>query len=274
MKEKSVDELIESLPKKEKYDINDLVDLVTVLRDKDKGCPWDKEQTHSSIKKDLLEEVYEVMEAIDCDSPVMMREELGDVLLQVIFHVVLEEERGEFVLEDVITELCQKLIIRHPHVFGNTEADTVDKVLSNWDSIKKETKGQQTFSDTLRSVPKNFPALMRAQKLGKRAARAGVDFEKCEEDGTELDLYAAINSALCRVKEADLRQEDASESLGEMLFLCANLARRLDCDAEECLADSCKDFIKRFEELERKSDDISKETADELYSDQYDDRKR
>ncbi|MBR1862464.1 MAG: nucleoside triphosphate pyrophosphohydrolase [Ruminococcus sp.] len=266
MENSSVDKLIEELPKKERYDIGDLVDLVTVLRDKDKGCPWDKVQTHKSIKKDFLEEVYEVMEAIDCDSPEMMREELGDVLLQVIFHTVLEEEQGSFDLGDVITELCQKLIVRHPHVFGDVNANTVDKVLSNWDSIKKETKGQETYTDTLESVPKNFPALMRAQKLGKRAARAGVDFEKCEEDGTELDLYAAIGSALKRVRLADLNGEDASGDLGALLFLCANLARRLGCDAEESLADSCNDFIQRFGELEKAGGDLSGAAPGELYS--------
>ena len=266
MVKKSVDELIESLPKKTRYTMDDLVDLVTVLRDKDKGCPWDKVQTHSSIKKDLLEEVYEVMEGIDCDSPEMLREELGDVLLQVIFHVVLEEEQEHFVLEDVITELCQKLITRHPHVFGDVNADTVDKVLTNWDSIKKETKGQDTYTDTLKSVPKNFPALMRAQKLGKRASRAGIDFEKCEEDGTELDLYAAVNTALKKVQQADENGSDASKEIGSLLMLCTNLARRLECDAEECLADSCNDFINRFEQLEKSCDDISKVSADELYS--------
>ena len=265
MEKKTVEELIATLPKKDRYDINDLVDLVTVLRDKDRGCPWDKVQTHSSIKKDLLEEVYEVMEGIDCDSPKMMREELGDVLLQVIFHVVLEEEQGHFVLGDVITELCQKLIIRHPHVFGDVNADTVDKVLTNWDSIKKETKGQESYTDTLKSVPKNFPALMRAQKLGKRASRAGVDFAKSEEDGTELDLYAAIGSALKKVQLAEANDEDPSGDIGNLLMLCTNLARRLDCDAEECLADNCNSFIKRFEELESRSDDISKAAASELY---------
>ncbi len=266
MEKKTVDELIESLPKKDRYGISDLVDLVTVLRDKDKGCPWDKVQTHSSIKKDLLEEVYEVMEAIDFDSPEMMREELGDVLLQVIFHVVLEQERDHFVLDDVITELCQKLIIRHPHVFGDVNADTVDKVLTNWDSIKKETKGQETYADTLKSVPKNFPALMRAQKLGKRAARAGIDFEKSEEDGTELDMYAAIRSALSKVQAADEKGEEVSAEIGSLLMLCANLARRLDCDAEECLADSCNKFVSRFEDLEQKSVEISEQPASELYS--------
>ena len=266
VEKKTVDELIESLPKKDRYGISDLVDLVTVLRDKDKGCPWDKVQTHSTIKKDLLEEVYEVMEAIDFDSPEMMREELGDVLLQVIFHVVLEQERDHFVLDDVITELCQKLIIRHPHVFDDVNADTVDKVLTNWDSIKKETKGQETYADTLKSVPKNFPALMRAQKLGKRAARAGIDFEKSEEDGTELDMYAAIRSALSKVQAADEKGEDVSAEIGSLLMLCANLARRLDCDAEECLADSCNKFVSRFEDLEQKSVEISEQPASELYS--------
>ncbi|MBP1533508.1 MAG: nucleoside triphosphate pyrophosphohydrolase [Ruminococcus sp.] len=266
MENKTVDELIASLPNKECYGIDDLVDLVTVLRDSEKGCPWDKEQTHSSIKKDLLEEAYEVIEGIDCDSPKMMREELGDVLLQVIFHVVLEQEQDHFTLEDVITELCQKLIVRHPHVFGDVQANTVDKVLSNWDSIKKETKGQETYTDTLKSVPKTFPALMKAQKLGKRASRAGIDFEKCEEDGTELDLYAAIGSALNRVKLADINDTDASSDIGDLLFLCANLARRLDCDAEECLSESCKNFVERFERLEEKSSDLSLEAASELYS--------
>ena len=266
MEKKTVDELIESLPKKDRYGISDLVDLVTVLRDKDKGCPWDKVQTHSTIKKDLLEEVYEVMEAIDFDSPEMMREELGDVLLQVIFHVVLEQERDHFVLDDVITELCQKLIIRHPHVFGDVNADTVDKVLTNWDSIKKETKGQETYADTLKSVPKNFPALMRAQKLGKRAARAGIDFEKSEEDGTELDMYAAIRTALSKVQAADEKGEEVSAEIGSLLMLCANLARRLDCDAEECLADCCNKFVSRFEDLEQKSGEISDQPASELYS--------
>lgn len=265
MEGKSAEELIKSLPKKERYGIGDLADLVTVLRDKDRGCPWDKEQTHGSIKKDFLEEVYEVMEAIDCDSPEMLREELGDVLLQVIFHVVLEEEQGHFVLEDVITELCQKLIIRHPHVFGEVQADTVDKVLSNWDSIKKETKGQETYADTLKSVPKNFPGLMRAQKLGKRAARAGVDFEKDDALHTEKDMYAAVRETLERVERAEAENADPSKEIGGLLMLCANLARRLDCDAEECLADSCSDFVKRFEELEQRNGDISKETARELY---------
>lgn len=266
MERASVEELIRTLPEKDRYDIDDLVNVVTVLRDKDKGCPWDKVQTHKTIKQDFIEEAYEVLEAIDFDSPEMLREELGDVLLQVIFHTVIEQECGNFVLEDVITELVQKLIVRHPHVFGDVRADTVDKVLTNWDSIKKDTKGQETFSETLRSVPKNFPALMRAQKLGKRAARAGIDFEASEEDETQLEMYSALTLALDRVGEADHDGSDASQELGDMMFLCANLCRKLGYDAEQLLADSCNRFVERFEKLEEDSEDIGSVSADELYS--------
>lgn len=265
MERASVDELIKTLPLKDRYDINDLVDVVTVLRDKDKGCPWDKVQTHSSIKQDFIEEAYEVLEAIDFDSPEMLREELGDVLLQVVFHTVIEEEKENFVLGDVITELVQKLIVRHPHVFGDVQADTVDKVLTNWDSIKKDTKGQETYSETLRSVPKNFPALMRAQKLGKRASRAGIDFEKSEDDNAELDMYAALNSVLDRVEYLDREGEDMKNELGDMLLLCANLCRRLGYDAESVLADRCNKFVEDFEETEKNSDDLSTVIAEDLY---------
>ena len=131
------------LLEKQSYGIDDLVEIVRILRSEN-GCPWDKVQTHKTIKKDFLEEVYEVMEAIDCDDSDMMREELGDVLLQVVFHCVIETEQEHFGLEEVADEVCRKLIVRHPHVFGDVEADTVDKVLTNWDSIKKETKGQES----------------------------------------------------------------------------------------------------------------------------------
>ena len=254
---------INAILEKDSYNVYDMTEIVRILRSEN-GCPWDKVQTHSSIKKDMIEEAYEVAEAIDFDSPEMMREELGDVMLQVVFHTVIEEEKGNFVLDDVADELCKKLIIRHPHVFGDVKADTVDKVLTNWDAIKKETKGQETFTDTLESVPKNFPALMRAQKLGKRAARAGVDFTK-DKENEETDLYSAIKKALDAVKLAEVNKQDASGDIGNLLLLCANLARRLDCDAEEALADSCNDFIKRFKELEEKGGELSKISASELY---------
>lgn len=243
-----MEDIIKDLLSKDRFDIDDLVNVVIVLRSEN-GCPWDKVQTHRSIKKDFLEEVYEVMEAIDCESPEMMREELGDVLLQVVFHTVIEQENGNFVLEDVITELCQKLIVRHPHVFGNVNADTVDKVLTNWDAIKKETKGQETYTDTLKSVPKNFPALMRAQKLGKRAARAGIDFGSAEEIMNVLK--GMINN---------------NAYIEDILFVCANAERHLSEDAEEQLAGACDRFVERFEELEKSGRDLTQIPAGELYS--------
>lgn len=258
-----MEELINELKSKERFNIDDLVNVVIVLRSEN-GCPWDKVQTHKSIKKDFLEEVYEVMEAIDCDSPEMMREELGDVLLQVVFHTVIEQEQEHFVLEDVITELCQKLIIRHPHVFGDVQADTVDKVLTNWDSIKKETKGQETYTDTLKSVPKNFPALMRAQKLGKRSSRARDDFS--HDKAGQLKAWDLLNAESNSLREAiaDGNEDQQKEALGDLLFACCNMARALGLDAEEALSESSERYIKRFEKAESKGEKMSDINFDDL----------
>ena len=145
---------------KEFYRIGDLVDIVRLLRGEG-GCPWDREQTHKSIKSDLIEETCEVIEAIDLEDKALLREELGDVLLQVVFHCRIEEETESFNFDDVCDEICKKLIIRHPHVFGDVTANTTDQVLKNWDAIKMETKGQEKYTDTLTSVAKSLPALMR-----------------------------------------------------------------------------------------------------------------
>ena len=146
---------IKELLAKDSFDINDLADIVKILRSEN-GCPWDKVQTHKSIKKDFLEEVYEVMEAIDCDSPEMMREELGDVLLQVVFHTVIETENNNFRLDDVITDICKKLIIRHPHVFGSVEADNVETVLKNWDTIRKKPRDRKLIPIPLKAFQRTF----------------------------------------------------------------------------------------------------------------------
>jgi len=160
---------------KNHYNIEDLIEIVRLLRS-DGGCPWDIEQTHESIKSDFIEEVCEAIEAIDLKDTALLREELGDVLLQVVFHCRIEEEADSFKFDDVCDGICKKLIVRHPHVFGDTIVSSTDDVLKNWDSIKMETKGQETYTDTLNSVAKSLPALMRAQKVGKRAMRAGMDF--------------------------------------------------------------------------------------------------
>lgn len=153
---------------KDRYTIADLAEIVALLRSKD-GCPWDKVQTHASIRTDLIEETYEVIEAIDQSDPVLLQEELGDLLLQVVFHAQIETEQQHFTLEDVCTDICKKMIIRHPHVFSTVKADTTEEVLKNWDEIKEETKHQTTRTQTLEAVAKTLPALMRAQKVCKRA---------------------------------------------------------------------------------------------------------
>lgn len=241
------DERVSKLLEKENYNVYDLAEIVSLLRS-EKGCPWDKVQTHESIRRDFLEETYEVLEAIDCGSAEMMREELGDVLLQVIFHTDIEKDKGAFDLDAVADEVCKKLILRHPHVFGNVQADTVDKVLTNWDAIKKDEKKQETYTDTLKSVPKVFPSLMRAQKLGKRASRAGVDFE------SKAQLLAAMRGEL----------EKEEPNTADLLMLCANLARLEGGDAEEDLAHKCDAFTEKFEALE-KSGRLENASAEELY---------
>ena len=238
---------------KESYNVYDLAEIVKILRSPE-GCPWDKVQTHQTIRKDMLEEVYEVMEAIDCDAPAMLREELGDVLLQVLFHCDIEADRGNFDLDAAADEVCKKLIIRHPHVFGDVQADTVDKVLTNWDAIKKDEKHQKNYTETLASVPKVFPALMRAQKLTKRAARAGVDLGSADE------VIGLIREKLDALQTG----RSSPNELGSLLLLCTALARLSDVDAEELLGYECDEFIRRFEHIEN-SGRLTNAAAGELY---------
>lgn len=234
---------------KDKYSIEDLLDIVRLLRGEG-GCPWDREQTHESIRSDFLEETCEVLEAIDLADTALLREELGDVLLQVVFHSRIEEEKNSFSFGDVCDEVCKKLIVRHPHVFGEVKTDSVEQVLQNWDSIKKETKGQETYTDTLTSVAKTLPALMRAQKVGKRAMRAGMDF-RCAEDA-----IACIASEKAELDKAIAAGDMANteEELGDLLFSCVNAARHLGINAEDALRAATDKFIRRFavtEELVR-----------------------
>jgi len=230
---------------KEKYDINDMLEIMRLLRSEN-GCPWDKEQTHKSIRKDFIEETYEAVEAIDLEDTALLREELGDVLLQVVFHSRIEEEKGSFDFGDVVNEVCQKLVIRHPHVFGNVSADTSEEVLKNWNNIKQQTKGQETYSETLESVCTALPALMRAQKVGQRAARAGMDFENTEQ------VMQCLDSEIAELKAAvsEGNKNNIEDELGDVLFSCANLARHLGCDGEEALTRSSEKFISRFKKAE------------------------
>ena len=228
-----------------KYDVDALLEILKKLRSPD-GCPWDRVQTHESIKNCLIEEAYEVAEAVEEQKPMKLADELGDVLLQVAFHATLGAEAGEFTMEDVCRLVCEKMIRRHPHVFGDVLVNNTDDVLKNWDSIKKETKGQESYTDTLKSVAKSLPALMRAQKVGKRAMRAGMDF-KCKEDA-----ISCIDAERSEFDEAVASgdKERIAEELGDLIFSCVNAARHLGIDAEQALTDSTDKFIRRFSKTE------------------------
>lgn len=249
--------------KKEDYDFNDLCLLAQLLR-ADGGCPWDREQTHKSIRKDIIEETYEVIEAIDNDDPELMREELGDLLWQVVFHAELEREEGRSNINNIIHDICAKLVHRHPHVFGTVIANTSDVVLSNWEKIKTEEKQRNTVTSKLESVPPALPALMRAQKVGKRAPffdfpDADSVLLKLEEETTELK--EAIDGG---------NRAEIDEEFGDLIFTAVSLARKLGVDAEESLTRATEKFIKRFAKLEaeviNEGKDITSLKMDELDS--------
>lgn len=228
--------------KKDKYNISDLLKIMEFLRSEN-GCPWDKVQTHESIRKNFIEETYEVIEAIDTNDIPLMREELGDVLLQVVFHARMEEEVGHFNFDDVVDELCKKLVLRHPHVFGEVSASNADEALSSWDKAKKESK-HQSDSDTLIAVSKALPALMRADKVGSRASKVGYDFADAKA------AIAKLKSEIVELEEA-LDTPNALDEMGDVLFSAVNVARKLGIDSEICLGASTDKFINRFKEAEK-----------------------
>lgn len=247
---------------KDRYDINDLLRILEILRSPE-GCPWDKVQTHESIRTDLIEETYEVCEGIDKDSPEMLREELGDLLLQIVFHAQIEREKGTFDFDDVCNDICQKLVYRHPHVFGEVKADNCDEVLKNWDALKRESKHQETFTDTLESVPKNFPALLRGEKVCKRASRAGLPINDPAE-------YAAkIRAALDKLESSGFEVNSQNQqTCGDMLLDFCNLDRILKIDGEKALTYSTNKFIIDFSAVEKMAMEQGKKldemTAEEL----------
>ncbi len=230
---------------KDKYGFSDLIDILNILRQPD-GCPWDREQTHKSIRNDLLEEAYETADAIDTDDSTALCEELGDLLLQVVFHSDIAKENGEFDITDVTDGICKKLILRHPHVFGNVKADTSAQVLENWDAIKRVEKSQSTYTDTLTSVPKAFPALMRAAKVQKRAAKAGFDWDNID------DAFKKIPEEASELKTAINNGDNAliDEEFGDLLFAAVNVSRFCGVNAEESLAKATDKFITRFKKVE------------------------
>ncbi len=231
---------------KNSYTVQDLVEIMRLLRAPG-GCPWDAEQTHESIKKNLIEETYEVIEAINKKDTDLLCEELGDLLMQVVFHAQMENETGSFDFDKVADGVCKKLVERHPHVFGEVTVSGVDDVLTNWDDIKRKTKGQKNTTESMLSVPRELPALMRATKLQKKAADVGFDWsdvsgalDKLEEEIKELRQAVANNDA-----------SNMSEELGDVLFSAVNVSRFIKTDAEEALTAASDKFLSRFTVVEK-----------------------
>ena len=242
--------MIENFNFKERYNVNDLIDIVEILRSPN-GCPWDIEQDHKSIRRDFLEETYEVVEAINKEDRDGLLEELGDVLLQVVFHAQIEREKNSFDLNDVADGVCKKMIERHPHVFGDVNATTSEQVLDNWDVIKKQTKQQKSQTESMLSIPREFPALMRADKVQKKAAKVGFD-------------WASVDGALDKVSEelGELKEaitmgvvDNANEELGDLLFSVVNVSRFISVDSEEALTNATDKFIDRFSKVEKMAEE-------------------
>lgn len=229
-----------------------LHEIVAILRSPE-GCPWDREQTHQSIRKNLIEETYEVLETIDDDDTDHMREELGDLLLQVMLHSQIEEETGTFTAYDVIQALNEKLIYRHPHVFGELSAEDAEAALGNWEAMKaeeKRSKGiQPEEQSALSGVPRDLPALMKAYKLQKKAAKAGFDWENIS------GVWAKIEEELAELKASVQQAESADEQsleLGDVLFSVVNAARFIGVDPEEALSLTIRKFVRRFQHVEQR----------------------
>lgn len=239
---------------KEKYDFDDLLKIMKCLRSPG-GCPWDIEQTHESIRQNFIEETYEVIEAIDNKDADLLKEELGDVLLQVVFHSQIEEEKGTFDINDVANDICQKLIIRHPHVFGTVQADTTDKVLDNWDKIKMNTKSQKMQSQAMDSVARSLPSLMRASKVQHKAAKVGFDFENVDDALVKVD--EELDEVRCAKNSAQLEEE-----FGDLLFAVVNAARLAGVDSEKALYNANEKFIARFTKMEQLANKQGKELKD------------
>lgn len=252
---------------KEKYNFYDLVEIVKMLRAPG-GCPWDMEQDHHSIRQNFIEEVYEAIEAIDTEDTELLKEELGDVLLQVVFHAEMESEKNSFDIDEVADGICKKLIIRHPHVFSNVKADTTDQVLKNWDAIKMKTKSQNSQSEVLKGISRSLPSLMRSQKIQQKVAKIGFDWDSV--DGAMDKLNEELDELRDAIKEND--NVHIEEELGDVLFSTVNIARFVHTDSEKALYNACEKFIRRFSKMEElanekniKMDKAALDVLDELW---------
>lgn len=240
---------------KEKYTYEDLLEIMRILRCPE-GCVWDREQDHKSIRRSFIEETYEAVEAIDNDDPVLLQEELGDVLLQVVFHAQIEAEAGRFTMDDVADGICKKMIYRHPHVFGSVEVKNSDEVLTNWDALKQKEKHQKSTTETLESVARSLPGLIRAEKVQHKAAKVGFDWD---EVSGALDKVREETAEVARAINGD---GDPSEELGDLLFAVVNVARFLKIDPEDAINRTTDKFIRRFAQVEQAAKDAGRSLSE------------
>lgn len=247
---------------------DDLVRLMTRLRGPD-GCPWDREQGLSDLKPFVIEEAYEVVDAIDRDDRSSLLEEVGDLLLEAVFIAEITREEKSFDIYDSITAIHDKLMRRHPHVFGDVEAGDAEQVLVNWEKLKNEERKAENKS-VLAGVPQSLPALLKASRLTEKAARVGFDWRRAE------DVFAKIDEELAELREAVTGADTASveEEVGDLLFTIANIARKLEINPEEALQSTNRKFMRRFESMEsavrasgRNLDELSLEEMDRLWDD-------
>lgn len=231
--------------------------IIKALRAED-GCPWDREQTHDSIKNNLIEESYEAIEALESGDKDKFSDELGDILLQVVFHSQIGREEGTFTIQDVLNHVCEKMISRHSHIFGTDKADTADEVLDTWEKNKVEEKGLSSYTDRLTDVCKFLPALIYAQKIQKKASKVGFDWN---DVSGALDK---VSEETEEVREAlkENRHEHLEEEIGDLLFAVVNVARFADVGAEESLRHATQKFIRRFALVEKEALAQSKDMAE------------
>ena len=237
---------------KDRYDIEDFLKIMALLRAPD-GCPWDRVQTHESIRRNMIEEAYEVVDAIDQEDQPGMQEELGDVLMQVLFHARIEEERGNFSFADVVDGACKKLVFRHPFVFGDAPKSTAENAISDWESQKKIEKAQKSQTDSMRSVPRMFPALIRSSKLQEKAARSQLDWHSAEEPlrHAESILHQLLE------KEKRPEAEELQQMIGKLLFYIVGAARLNGVEPEAALTFTSDHFLDQFAQYESAGSNLS-----------------
>ena len=227
--------------------LSKLIKITETLMGED-GCPWDKVQTRESLKPYLVEETYEVLDALDANDPEKIKDELGDLLYQILFHSKISSLKGEFNFRDVIDNLSEKMVRRHPHVFKEGELNTPDQVVKQWEEIKRNEKNQANQKSILDNIPKNLPSLLRAQKLQKKAAKEGFDWDQIG------DVFDKLDEEIVEFKEAVLKKKsaDIQNEIGDMIFVITNIAKCYKIDAEEALRSTNNKFIKRFQYIEQK----------------------